>query len=270
MLKTTYTPAFIVALLLHALFFSLLLVDMKTPLPAPSSVAQSTPVVHAISVNADAVEHTLAALKTQQQRKVREQERMARQARQLKQQRQREQARLHALQKKTRQAEKEHQQQKQRYAKKLAQLKQRRLDTETALKKAQAVERQKEQQQLAAIRQQTALRAKAMREEQQHAQTHAEITAIAKYKTMITQAISQRWLIPDNVKKQTQCRLQIRLAPGGTVLSVTVLKGSGNAVLDRSAVTAVYKSSPLPVPKEASLFNQFRVLNLTVRPEGSA
>jgi len=59
----------------------------------------------------------------------------------------------------------------------------------------------------------------------------------------------------------------IRVAEGGKVLNVQVLKSSGYNILDRSARTAVLEASPLPVPSKKTLFNQFRELRLTVRPE---
>ena len=90
-----------------------------------------------------------------------------------------------------------------------------------------------------------------------------------KYKAAIIQAISEQWLVPQHLPKNISCVLDIRVAPGGVVLQVTVKKSSGNPVLDNSAVAAVNKASPLPVPTDASLFDAFRTITLTVRPDGS-
>jgi colicin import membrane protein len=88
-----------------------------------------------------------------------------------------------------------------------------------------------------------------------------------KYRNLILQSIARQWIVPPDLDKHLEAKLAIHLAPGGMVLSVVVIKPSGNAVLDRSAQTAVFKASPLPVPKK-DLFNSFRQINLTVRPEG--
>jgi colicin import membrane protein len=88
-----------------------------------------------------------------------------------------------------------------------------------------------------------------------------------KYRHLILQSIAQQWIMPPKLNKHLETRLAVRLAPGGMVLEVIIVKSSGNVVLDRSAQTAVYKASPLPVPKNG-LFNTFRQINLTVRPEG--
>jgi colicin import membrane protein len=89
-----------------------------------------------------------------------------------------------------------------------------------------------------------------------------------KYRHLILQAIAQQWIIPPEMNKHLETKLVVHLAPGGMVLEVIVVKSSGNSVLDRSAQTAVYKASPLPVPKNNNLFHTFRQINLTVRPEG--
>lgn len=94
-----------------------------------------------------------------------------------------------------------------------------------------------------------------------------QLSEIDKYRQLITQSIGQNWIVPDNVDKHLSCELIIRVAPGGAVLSVTLAKSSGNPTLDRSAQTAVMKASPLPVPSDSELFNKFRELSLTVRPE---
>lgn len=91
---------------------------------------------------------------------------------------------------------------------------------------------------------------------------------IDKYKTLIVQAISQQWIVPDNLTKGLEAKLLVTLAPGGMVVDVKIVKSSGDPVLDRSAQTAVYKASPLPVPADSALFNKFRTINLIVRPEG--
>lgn len=92
-------------------------------------------------------------------------------------------------------------------------------------------------------------------------------TEIDRYKGLILNAIGEHWIIPQGADKTLTTILLIRLAPDGTVLGVRIVKPSGNDVLDRSAITAVWKASPLPVPKDPQIFNEFRELRLTVRPE---
>lgn len=90
---------------------------------------------------------------------------------------------------------------------------------------------------------------------------------IDKYKALIIQAIAKHWVMPDGKDQPLSCQLLLHVAPGGQVLDMKLLRASGDQVLDRSVRSAVMKASPLPVPKEASLFDKFRELRLTVRPE---
>jgi len=90
---------------------------------------------------------------------------------------------------------------------------------------------------------------------------------VNKYKALILQTIGQNWLVPGRADKKLTCELLIRVAPGGMVLDVQVIKSSGDTALDRSARMAVLKSSPLPVPTDAAAFDAFRQFVLKVKPE---
>ena len=89
---------------------------------------------------------------------------------------------------------------------------------------------------------------------------------VDKYKALILNAISQQWILPQNVDSNMSSQFRIRLAPNGAVLEVALIRSSGDAILDRSAQAAIYKASPLPVPTDVSTFNLFRDISLTVRP----
>lgn len=89
---------------------------------------------------------------------------------------------------------------------------------------------------------------------------------INKYNALILQAIRSQWVMAEEYPETLSCQLLINLKSDGTVMNVQLTKSSGNDGFDRSARAAVYKASPLPVPKEADLFNQMKEINLTVRP----
>lgn len=90
---------------------------------------------------------------------------------------------------------------------------------------------------------------------------------VDKYKALILQSIGQHWLIPPSANKKLFAELLIRVAPGGMVLDVQLIKSSGDEGLDRSARAAVFKASPLPVPAESEAFAAFRQFVLKVKPE---
>lgn len=110
--------------------------------------------------------------------------------------------------------------------------------------------------------------AKGSKEESSSAAASNTAGEIDKYKQMIVQSISRKWVIPDADDSDLACQLLVHVGPGGIVLSVDILTESGNETLDRSARNAIMKASPLPVPQDSELFDNFRALRLTFRPQG--
>lgn len=110
--------------------------------------------------------------------------------------------------------------------------------------------------------------AAAAQQSAQNAQREARIAGeVDKYKALIVNAIGRNWILPENVDGSMSSQFRIRLAPDGAVLEVSLTRSSGDPLLDRSAQTAIYKASPLPVPTDSETFNLFRDISLTVRPE---
>lgn len=110
--------------------------------------------------------------------------------------------------------------------------------------------------------------AAAAQQAQQNAANQARIAGeVDKYKALIVNAIGRNWILPENVDSSMSSQFRIRLAPNGAVLEVSLTRSSGDPLLDRSAQTAIYKASPLPVPTDGDTFNLFRDISLTVRPE---
>lgn len=132
----------------------------------------------------------------------------------------------------------------------------------------QAEEKKKAAQKLK-LAQQKDLDAQIAQEKQAMEAARSEVnqSEIDKYKALIENAIQQYWVVPGDANPNISCDLLIHVGPGGAVLSVQVARSSGDVGLDNSAKTAVFKASPLPVPSDQDLFDQFRELKLTVKPE---
>ena len=89
---------------------------------------------------------------------------------------------------------------------------------------------------------------------------------VDKYQALIKQAISNKWRIPVSARQGQECVLKLRLIPSGDVVSVEIIKSSGDAVFDRSVESAVHKASPLPLPPaESALFGEFREIKMPFR-----
>ena len=136
---------------------------------------------------------------------------------------------------------------------------------EAARKQAEAEKQRKAEQQ----RKAEAARRQQEREAALQAQMAAEQnqTLIAKYIAIIQQNVQRRWLRPPGSAKGLTCDVEVRLAPGGDVMAVRVVKSSGNAAFDRSVEAAVRKASPLDVPSEPALFDQFRQITFEFNPQ---
>ena len=156
-------------------------------------------------------------------------------------------------------------------AKRLAMLKAKK--KRAALKKAKEKKLRQKKEKLLLAKQQL-LQQKILKQQMQHEQqTLKQIDdqqmqgEINQYKAEILSVIRSHWRIAQ-VNKHIRCTYAVDVAPGGMVLSIKLLKSSGSAMLDHSAKVAILKSSPLPVPDDSALFDQFRHLVLTLSPQG--
>lgn len=98
--------------------------------------------------------------------------------------------------------------------------------------------------------------------EQNAVRERYELSELQKYVALIKNKISRNWIIANQTGK---CILEVRLGAGGFVIDVREIGGS--AAICRSAKAAVYKADPLPVSKEADVFNRMRTLKLTLDPQ---
>ncbi|AHE67087.1 cell envelope integrity protein TolA [Legionella oakridgensis] len=189
--------------------------------------------------------------KARQQQLVEEQKRLQ----QLAKQKQEEEQRLADMKKKQLQLQKQQEEE----AAKLAELKKKKAEEEAREQKAREAQAKAEQE-----RKRQAEIEQAARDAEKNARIAGEVD---KYKALIINAISRQWILPENVDNQLSSKFRIRLAPNGAVLEVSLIRSSGDPILDRSAQSAIYKASPLPVPSDPDAFNMFRDISLTVRPE---
>ncbi len=282
----SFKTALIYAVLLHVAMLSFLLIELRHKPSVPPPSAHVTPkkqpnIIKAVSINQQQIEHEVAKLKQQQRlqqsRKQQQIAKMQQQAAAAKRQQQRAKQQLAKLKKEqalTAKREKQrveklkHQQQRERA--KLAKLKKQRLAQAAKLKAAQ-------KKKLAEAKRKKALQAKAERLlQQQLARDQQQLNAakqkqinsqVLRYTALIRQTISENWNVPDTANHHLSCVLLIRLSSNGNVLSVRLVKGSGDPILDRSAEAAVYKASPLPVPSNREVMAMFKEIRLTVKPE---
>lgn len=165
--------------------------------------------------------------------------------------------------------------QAERAAKKEAQAKQAALAKQTAeaekLVQAKALAEQqakaaaaaeKQAQAKAAEAERLAATARAQQAKRQAAQAQHQ-AIVNKYALQIRNVIERNWMYPRGTGQLT-CLIALSLSPSGQVLDAKLVRSSGDSSIDRLAIAAVYKSSPLPVPSIPDDFAPFRQINLTV------
>lgn len=156
---------------------------------------------------------------------------------------------------------------KERESRRLEQIKQKQMVLEKHQEKIEAEKKKLEAEKALKEKEEARLKQAAKERAEKEAENKAKIAGeVNKYKALILNAIAAKWIIPENTSKNLSSQFRIRLAPDGAVLEVTLTRSSGDTLLDRSAKTAIYKASPLPVPADVLTFNLFRDISLTVRP----
>ena len=131
---------------------------------------------------------------------------------------------------------------------------------ETMMQRLLAEALQREQQTFAADRERQALKAQLERESQA-ARNRAMQTWIDKIREKIRGYI----VLPPDIRGNPEALVLVTQLPSGDVLDAKLVISSGHRAYDDAVLRAILKSSPLPKPDSAALFE--RELKLTFRPQ---
>jgi colicin import membrane protein len=140
-------------------------------------------------------------------------------------------------------------------------------------RKEAALKKKRRQQEAAAQRHRQAQKelkqALAAEEQERAAQANEAkaMAAMADLEGLIRERVTRNWNRPKGAPDGLDCLVRVRLAPGGEVLDVSIVKSSGNSLFDRSVENAVYKAAPLPVPDDPKLFQYIREINIKFDPK---
>ena len=88
-----------------------------------------------------------------------------------------------------------------------------------------------------------------------------------KYISLIQNHVKRQIVEPPNLQGNPQVEFDVVLIPGGEVLSLKLRRSSGVPAYDAAVERAILKASPLPLPPDPTLFQQFRDLHLKIRPK---
>ena len=87
---------------------------------------------------------------------------------------------------------------------------------------------------------------------------------IARVINAIRGKVLQHWQRPANTSTNLSSRILVKLTTKGAVIQAQLTVSSGHTAFDSSAIRAVYKASPLPIPKD--LYSHFKSFTFTFRP----
>jgi colicin import membrane protein len=87
---------------------------------------------------------------------------------------------------------------------------------------------------------------------------------MSQYAALIEQKVVRNWTKPATARAGIQCEVKVTQAPGGMVMTVEIDKCNGDAAVQESIKNAVNRSSPLPAPPDARLFQ--RVIVFVFKP----
>ena len=126
------------------------------------------------------------------------------------------------------------------------------------------------EEELAAIARADLSRAMAEEEQLQAAATATADEMAASFAALIQQTVINYWSRPPSARNGMEALLSIQLIPTGEVVSVSLLKSSGNTAFDRSAINAVEKAGSFPELQQLpnrEFEKTFRRFRLLFRPE---
>jgi colicin import membrane protein len=95
-------------------------------------------------------------------------------------------------------------------------------------------------------------------------ETAARIKAQEAYIAKIRQKVLGNLVTPPGVNGSPSALFYVNQLPDGTILDIRLKRTTGNAVLDEAIERAFRKSSPLPKPDRADLFQREMQITFTV------
>jgi colicin import membrane protein len=281
--------AFVYAVLVHLALLGVLIFSLDwAPSTRPTTASKPAP-VQAVVVDAAKLDAEVQRQKAQKEKKEREAQeklkRIEREAqaaeskRKQEEQRAAELKRQHDLQARKQAEEKRKEElaakqkaeaekkRKEEEARKAAEAEKKR--QEEAKRKAEAEKKRKEEEARKAAEAEMQARLAAEQERLATQRRSAMQRMIDEYVLYIQEKVQRSWIRPPSSGSGLSCTVEVRLIPSGEVIDAQIVRSSGNPAFDRSVEAAVFKASPLPVPPDPDVMEQFRSLRFEFKP-GSA
>jgi colicin import membrane protein len=89
--------------------------------------------------------------------------------------------------------------------------------------------------------------------------------ALGDYINRIRGKVRQNWILPLDLQGNLAAVFEIVQLPTGEVISIRLIKSSGNAAYDAAVERGILKSSPLPLPEPRALFDRRLIVTFPSR-----
>lgn len=96
--------------------------------------------------------------------------------------------------------------------------------------------------------------------EEEEGEAVARSGVMDEYRALLVQTIERNWIRPPSARAGLECTLYVTQATGGTVIDVKIGECNGDQAVRESVANAVYRSSPLPAPRDARAFERRLVI----------
>lgn len=286
------SKAFFYAIVVHLIVGVLLVLNLEWPSRMMASPSRDAP-VQASVVSETEIQKQMQAIKQKEDAKKQKQLEAEQKLEELLNRKKQEEERLAELEERQEEEKKEAEElaeKKEQEKKELAKLQQeqelkqekeaeeRRKQAEAEKKRKEEAERKRQAEEErkrkeAEEQRQKELAEQRRKEEELQAQLERERvqrqveSALSQYIPIIKQKVSRNWNRPAGLQTNIEAHVNVRLSQAGEVISAGIVKSSGNSVFDRSVENAVLKASPLPIPQERGVNEEFRNLKLIFKPE---
>ena len=248
---------FIYALLVHLVLLAVLIFSLDwTSTVKPSTSRKHAP-IQAVAVDARQLDAEL-----QRKQQLEEQKRRAEQDK-LKRLEEQKEAERKKVEEQKRQAELKRKQEQE--AKRKAEAEKKRKEEE-ARKKAEAEQKRKQEEARKKAEQELQARLAAEQAREAAQRQSAMQRMVDEYVLYIQEKVQRSWIRPPSSGSELSCTVEVRLIPSGEVIDAQIVRSSGNPAFDRSVEAAVFKASPLPVPPDPDVMEQFRSLRFEFKP----
>lgn len=128
-------------------------------------------------------------------------------------------------------------------------------EAERKRKSAEAIKKAEIDRQKAAQAKRNSLNNRGYNSTQKSLSNNEKLAMLKLYRDQVYNKVYSNWIRPSYSKRGWECKVHVTQSNRGEVKSVKIVRCQGDKTFQDSVKKAIFKSSPLPLPKHPSLFN---------------